>query len=113
MMIRWSFATGLVMTVLSAVPASAADNTAKKAEKETIRLSDKCAKEAAKDERDAERERTHPRPDNVWDELCAPALPPLPPPPPPLVDPPAEEVQPPLPEPILPPGVLPPAPPPA
>jgi len=112
MMIRLSFATGLVMTVLSAGPACATDNTAKKAEKETFRLSDKCAKEAIKGERDAERERSHTRPDNVWDELCAPPPPPPPPPPPAPVAPPAAGIPPPLPGPPVPPGLLPPPPPP-
>jgi len=83
MMIRMTIATGLVMIALSPRLAAAADNTEKKAEKEEIRLAGKCAKEAVRDLRDAERERKHAQRDNKWDELCAP---PPPPPPPPVVE---------------------------
>lgn len=94
-------ATGLTLIAFAPRFAAAADNTDKLAEKEKSRLAEKCAKEAAKDLRDAERGRTHPRPDNKWDELCAP--------PPPPVEPPA--VEPPVdaqPAPMLPPGMVPP-----
>ncbi len=102
MMIRLTLATGLVMVALAPRPAAAADNAQKKYEKEALRLSAKCAKEAAKDERDAERERTHPRQDNVWDELCAPPLPP------PVMDPPAVEPPADMDPVLLPPPLLPP-----
>lgn len=96
-------ATGLTLLAFAPRVSAAADNADKLAEKERIRLEKKCAKEAAKDRRDAERGRLHPRPDNKWDALCAPPPPPPPPPveAPPATEPPAEE---------FPPGMMPPPP---
>lgn len=86
MMIRLTVATGLMLAALSPRLAIAADNTLKKAEKETIRLAGKCEKEALKDQRDADRGRKHAQRDNKWDLLCAPPPPPVLPPPPPVED---------------------------
>jgi len=78
-----------LMLLVIAPRSSQAGEQSTKAEKEEIRLEDKCSKEAAKDLK-------HPQqPDNRWDALCAP------PAPPPPVDPPAIE-----PPPIIPPMML-------
>lgn len=89
------FAATLMLIAFAPRPSVAGENKAKKAEKEEARLEEKCSKEADKDVRDFERDRRHARPDNKWDELCAP-------PAPPPVDPPA----------IEPPALIPPPPPP-
>lgn len=54
---------------------------------------------AAKAEDGAERDRSLPRPDNKWDELCAPPLPV----PPPVVEPPPIVSSPIIPPPLVPP----------
>lgn len=102
--IRLRLLAGLMMIAFAPRPAAAGNDTAKKAAKETIRLGAKCAKEAVKDLRDVERDRRNPRPDNKWDELCAP--PPPPPAPDPVVVPPPV-----LPPPIMPPPIMMPPPP--
>lgn len=99
--------TGALILAFSPRPAAAEKDNPKSQGTEEIRLERKCAHERAKDDRDEDRDRKHPRRDNRWDFLCVP-------PPPPVVEPPPIEPpvsQPPAIEP--PPGVVFPAPPPA
>lgn len=95
--------TGALILAFSPRTAAAAKDNPKSQGTEEIRLERKCEGEAAKDLRDATRDRRNARRDNKWDERCAPP----PPPPPPVEEPVAEEpVLPPPPPPMLPPGVL-------
>lgn len=99
MNIRLMIATGLALIAVAPNVTLAVEDALKKseraeakAEKKEAQLARKCAHEDAKDLRDADRGRKHPRRDNKWDERCAP-----PPPPPPVQEP--VPVQQPIPEP--------------
>lgn len=88
--------TGALILAFSPRPAAAERDNPKSQGTEEIRLERKCAHERAKDERDEDRDRKHPRRDNRWDALCAPPPPPVVEPPaiepPPVIEPPAIEL---------------------
>jgi hypothetical protein len=87
MNIRLILAMGTLMISVAPRPAAAEKDNHKSRGTKEVRLERKCAHERAKDDRDEERGRRHPRRDNKWDALCAPP-PPVTPPPPPIVQPP-------------------------